>query len=486
MSDDDRSKIPDLIKIGSTQSDMSMEVDSDILDPVVSSDNFCRFVLNNKGFLHSFSAISIGLKATTATESFLPYGIGVMALIERCALRVGQTTIAEIQDFGSYMAYRSVFNDTDTNIERETYLTSRGLAYDFNYLNGSGAKYSDVNASNFYLKTRREVDNVADIPKLYTGDGEANVLPLDELDTSVGSEFRIQLSQLFPFLQTNQLPLFMIDQQVSIELFFTPKASKKRVIESTDNGADVAEIDFNNIRMIADYIYYDGDIMEQYRNANRVMSFNYVDYRLNKRTLISTASNTTTFVGKKQILDVGGAGRIVSKVISGLYEDGMTDPNVSVLNVFQARCPKTINNNNQRVITNLRYNDHYLYPLDRDNYAIHFNDVIQSSGDVPHLPRQVYSNEGQGSLSEGAGSVAFNDQILGDQDGTGLSGGLFFNCYRPNRNERINSRGIELEITYGGTTDFNAFDARNYTHKTWLEILRTATLDNGTFSQDFA
>ena len=295
MSDDDRSKIPDLIKIGSTQSDMSMEVDSDILDPVVSSDNFCRFVLNNKGFLHSFSAISIGLKATTQTM-YLPYGIGVMSLIERCALRVGQTTIAEIQDFGSYMGYRSVFNDTDTNIEREAYLTSRGLAYDFNYLNGSGAKYSDVNASNFYLKTRRELDNIENITKLYTGDGEGNSEPLDELDTSKGSEFRIQLSQLFPFLQTNQLPLFMIDQQVSIELFFTPKASKKRVIESADSGANVAEIDFNNIRMIADYIYYDGDIMEQYRNANRVMSFNYVDYRLNKRTLISTASNTTTFV----------------------------------------------------------------------------------------------------------------------------------------------------------------------------------------------
>ena len=194
----------------------------------------------------------------------------------------------------------------------------------------------------------------------------------------------------------------------------------------------------------------------------------------------------TTFVGKKQVLDVGGAGRIVSKVISGLYEDGMTNPNVSVLNVYQARCPKIINNNNQRVITNLRYNDHYLYPLDRENYAIHFNDVIQSSGDVPHLPRQVYSNEGQGGLSTGAGSITFNDQDIGEEDGKGLSGGLFFNCYRPNRNERINSRGIELEIQYGGTTNHNAFETRSYTHKTWLEILRTATLDNGTFSQDFA
>ena len=205
--------------------------------------------------------------------------------------QLGQTTIAEIQDFGSYSAYRTIFNDTDTNLERETYLTSRGLCYEFNYLNGSGAKYSNVNASNYYVKTRRTIDTIDDIDKLYAGDGEGNVLPIDELETTAESEFRIQLSQLFPFLQTNQLPLFMIDQQVSIELFFKSASSKQRIIENSDSGASTIAIDTTTLKLIADYIYYDGDIMEQYKNANRVMSFNYVDYRLNKRTLVETGDN---------------------------------------------------------------------------------------------------------------------------------------------------------------------------------------------------
>ena len=49
--EDQRGMIPDLIKIGSIPSDMNVDVDTDVLDPVVISDKFCRFVLNNKGFL---------------------------------------------------------------------------------------------------------------------------------------------------------------------------------------------------------------------------------------------------------------------------------------------------------------------------------------------------------------------------------------------------------------------------------------------------
>ena len=48
------SQIPDLIKIGSIPGDMEMSVDSDILEPVVISDTFCRFTLMNKGFMNSF------------------------------------------------------------------------------------------------------------------------------------------------------------------------------------------------------------------------------------------------------------------------------------------------------------------------------------------------------------------------------------------------------------------------------------------------
>ena len=136
--------------------------------------------------------------------------------------------------------------------------------------------------------------------------------------------------------------------------------------------------------------------------------------------------------------------------------------------------------------TNLRYNDHYLYPLDRQNSAIHFNDVIQGEGNVPHITRQEFSAEGTGSLGGGdtSGGVEYNDNQL-DSSSVGLNGQFFNQVYRLNRNERVNSRGIELEVQYSTNAESGMADA-SHTHRAWLEILRSATLRDGKFEIDFA
>ena len=53
------SQIPDLVKIGAVSTDTAINVQTDILDPVIFSDSECRFVLENKGILHSNSRITI-------------------------------------------------------------------------------------------------------------------------------------------------------------------------------------------------------------------------------------------------------------------------------------------------------------------------------------------------------------------------------------------------------------------------------------------
>ena len=42
--EDERSRIPNLMKIGAITTDMTMDYDTFILDPVVNGDNFSRFV----------------------------------------------------------------------------------------------------------------------------------------------------------------------------------------------------------------------------------------------------------------------------------------------------------------------------------------------------------------------------------------------------------------------------------------------------------
>lgn len=60
--------IPDFIKLGEIGSTGMMKIETDLLEPVVltdpssrSVDGFCRFTLQNKGFLHSNSKLFVSL-----------------------------------------------------------------------------------------------------------------------------------------------------------------------------------------------------------------------------------------------------------------------------------------------------------------------------------------------------------------------------------------------------------------------------------------
>ena len=453
--EDERSKIPNLIQIGAIQSDTAMDMDQEVLDPVINNDNFCRFVLSNKGFLHSFSKITLGLNATSTsglTEATFPANIGVHSLIQRCALRIGTTIVAETDDFSSWMGYKSMFIDNEVNKERETYLTSRIVAHDFVY------DLTDTkNASRYGLNTNLEY---------ITGDN--NLEPQKELQIGNAPVFQVSVADLFPFLRFNQLPLYMIDQQISIELHFTPSADLKRCsLDSGTSSGELFTIDTTQTKFVASYIYYDGELMSKYKEQNPVLNWTYNDYRLNKR------SYSDTTLEQEQILDVGGAGRLVSKVVTSL-EKTSTTPDKNINNSYEAHAPDVNNDNNGLFTTNLIYNDHRLYPIDRSNPSLHFHDLVQAEQNVPHIARQEYNKQGGGLTSSGYNGNTQSSSV------NGLNGKFHYIAYRPNRNERVNSKGIQLQLKY------SKLSTGTYTHRTWLELVKTATLDRGMFSTDFS
>ena len=93
------SQVPDLMKLSQIPTDLEQSVDTDMLDPVVFSQEFCRFSLMKKGFLHSFSSIVLSLDAPTANpNATYPTNIGIHSLIERATLKVGAQTICEIEE----------------------------------------------------------------------------------------------------------------------------------------------------------------------------------------------------------------------------------------------------------------------------------------------------------------------------------------------------------------------------------------------------
>ena len=470
-------QVPDLMKLSQIPSDLEQNVDTDVLEPVVFSQSFCRFQLQNKGFLHSFSSIVLNLEAPTANpNATYPTNIGIHSLIERATLKVGAKTICEIEDFANYMGYKSMFIDNAINQERESVISGRITAHQLAF-----AELQDTNASSYTIDNNTyKVNNIAAAPftglflPTYSAGGQASASFVeqgyqvkDNLLLVNKPELRISLADLFPFLRFNQLPLYMIDEPISIELVWTPQDGTKRFV-CQDTGSDPTErlnIEQGSVKLVADYIFYNGQTMTDYQNANREMNFNYVDYRLTKRTYAYNDTN-------KQILNVGGAGRIVNKIFVAMGQDSAS--NVGLLNSYISQAPSLSGSNVGRLTTNVRYNDHFLYPIDRTLGAIQFHDIVQTEQNVPYISKDEYNQEGGGTGGGGLSTNA-NDQYNGLPLDDEWRGKYNYQAHRLNRNERINSRGIELETTY----NLALTGSDNYTQRVWIELVRSATLRDG-------
>ena len=125
-------QIPDLVRIGSVSTDTAINVQTDILDPVIFSESECRFVLDNKGILHSNSRITFSTDGDSKDDklgrAFFPANVGVHSLVQRAALRVGTKTVCEIEDFNFYSAYETTFLPPDAIKEREQVMTGRMMS----------------------------------------------------------------------------------------------------------------------------------------------------------------------------------------------------------------------------------------------------------------------------------------------------------------------------------------------------------------------
>jgi len=455
-----QTKMPNLMKVGEIPVDMEIDCDTSVLDPVVNGNTFCRFVLENKGFLHSNSKVTLGVDR--AGEQTFPTNIGVNALIERCALKIGTHTISESDDFNHLMAYKSMFIPQDRNIERETYLTSRIMNHEFNYVNDDIGLDYGTSASSVGLGTYLNPEGND------AGDG-GNLPSQPEIRTGFKPVFQVSLADLFPMLQDVSFPLYMCDEQISVELHFTSDTTNRRCVFDTNETADASyPIDETQTKLIADYIYYPNDEMVAYANANPKIEYTFKDYRLNKRTFTQAQLLT------EQNFDVGGAGRICTKVITGVENvtaNGDTELSVG----YKSVAPAVSNLNNGRFITNLLYNDQRLYPIDRSNGAVHFNDVARAEGVPPHVLRQEYNKEG--SILSPDFTYMGREQSSSTQ---GFNGFAHWIVYALNRNERINSNGIRLQTQYTKAL------TGTFIHRSYLELIKTATLENGRFRTEYA
>ena len=469
--------VPDLMRIGAMPINTQMDVETDILEPVVFSENFARFRLQNKGILHSNSKLIFGLDITSGSqaETILPPNIGIHSVIDRAVLKVGTKTICETDGYGHFMSFRSTFTNPQHNKQREGISTGRIMCRKWDYelganaSSGSGRTDSINEADSYVLDTGYEVNALNKLP----GEREVKLAPYLFLNASASksegtatSDFQISLNDLFPFLKMNQLPLYMIKEEIDVELHFASEL-KRAVLPDTNTTTMKAKLVRNDCKFIADYIYYPQEIMTAYQNANNQMSFTYVDYRHFKHTIDNSGDTSQTI-----ILNVGGAGRVVNKLFYGLTTpDSTANPERELFNNYIAQGLVDDGADFGAVSHNIRYNDHFLYPVDITNNARLLHNIQQAEGSVPFISKDEYSAELD---------LVSDTKFLDYPNSTALKSKFYWIEDRLNRNERINSRGIEVYQTW------SKLPATTYTLRGWLEVVRYATLRDGVLQVYYA
>jgi len=265
----------------------------------------------------------------------------------------------------------------------------------------------------------------------------------------------------------------MLNEEVHIDITFTPTVSsatgaalsRRLCVPNSEAGSNAVEYEVNRdeVKLIYDSITYDGEIMDRYAQQNPKLTFQYVDYRLAKRTGDEAAFTNLTF-------PIGGNGRLVSKVILGLQKNENFTP-VSLLNGVVAKDVPAA----QSLSLNLLYNDLYEFNTDRSNTALLFHTTQSAEGQVPMVTRDEYQTTAVSALT----SETFEGHA--QNSGTAGLGGTFrWTAIRPNKGQRVNNKGIDLVYKATG------LPAETYTLRVFLELLKVATIENGQFNCYFA
>ena len=436
----DTDTIPDFVRLGSIPVDYVQHVETDLMEAVVQQNGsadrtgFCRFTLQNKGFLHSHSKLLVGLVPAAGNASaFLPVQVGIGAVVQRAVLKVGNQVINEISDWAQLHAVKSSLISNEMNKEREQYTTGRVMNHGFRYT----AEQYEL-APTYGLANGREY-NANDLDQL----------PFAKMDgTDAGSvatspTYAIDLSDLFPFLKTHQLPLYMIDQPINIEITWAPPNKARVCVQSGVASNQAYDIDQTELKFCADYIFYGAsDEMARYAQANRDLSFSFVDYRANVATIDSTSPVSV-------VRNIGMANRMVTRVVTVFNRDTITDE--TMLNKYASLglSVNTAGGNSDGqlgdIAYNVRYNDRYEFASDVTNTARLFSQLTDSES-VPFLTRAEYASDNAlitPNTFEGRSQQVFmNNKFF--YISTRLTGG------------RVGTKGIEIHLN---ATDFSTVEA---------------------------
>mgnify|MGYP003641121773 FL=1 len=371
------SLLPSTLLNATQNEDQTLEIHSEILEPLSHSQVITRWEIPHKNILDSDSVMIWKVfcdgQATDRTGStFMARPLPLTGLYDtmlRARLFVNGKVISELNEVGKYLGMKYHFQPHEVKTEVSDFFS-----------------YADNNIVNNGGNMDMDIGRILRTP----GDKELGPsVPAKGHNYQV--ECSLKLHQLFAILKDAQLDTNNIEGKIMIEIDWSPNntnTAKDNVLYAGSGVTAVAKpLKVLEPRLILDFLTYNAEVQAQIKNtiwgdgAGINMPFREV-------VLVRKTLNVSTGV-KEEDFSIGMTGRAIQKIwVAKVMDCGGNDANKLLGSVRSDLL------NGQK--WNVRVNDLMIYDRDVDNRAEEFN-YLQQTGEAQYtIPPSMYERRSFG------------------------------------------------------------------------------------------
>jgi hypothetical protein len=368
--------IPEILKTKTQVAISNMDIESEVLEPISKTQDRVLFVLPKKGILDSTTRMNIQVLAPSANDGFFPINTGIFSTIKTATLRIGTKVIQEIEDVAHYITHSRMVR---TNEQRKQVdMVLNGIL--------------DVVGQDHGNYGRLCVEDA-----IYDEDGINAVVPAKirpTNSTTTSPTLSVALDDLFgPMLTGLQLPLYLIQAPVSIEIVFNRQnnvnadVGKVLCFDSGYSGSKAVSINLDSVKLLCDFLMYNDDTMRQTQNlvnSQNGMVLPFDDIALTTSNIqASTQPGTGILPSRFSVVrDIGSAGKKVKDILIISKKEGADN----LLGVYKSDAhihPERYN---------LRVNDRMIYPRDVSQVPRMADEVQKVLNGQLYVHNAMYSN----------------------------------------------------------------------------------------------
>lgn len=409
-----KSQLPDVLIPVQKTTMSNVDIFTSVLEPINKSQRKLTFNLRQQGILNAGSRLVMSVHPEDAASSaagdcFLPLTSGIASCIDSCVLRAGTKVLARTENFGKFYAMKKSVH-TASQKQNIDMVLDGGVVNVSASPNTDGLLAIDTGSAVYTNKT------TASVPDKYK--------PVKS-ETESGL-FSLGLNDLFGMMRGMMLPLFAMQEVVSIEINLKQQVNtqtgKTMLFRNAPGTTTATTYGLNNFVMHLDYLEYDMSTMESIRaqvNGDG-MPMRYPDIALTTTQLISPGGvltgDTKTIT---DVREVGTAGMKVNNIMV-VESNGLANPLAGEYRSDAMIHPPHFN---------WRVNEKIIYPRKLTNTSHMRNEMEQILEFPMSIANAEYSNDVECDFfanKNGKQNIVFDANVLMMGQASSVISGNYF------------------------------------------------------------